>query len=36
VPFYDVLSEWGIKDKRKKRDILEKISLPHTHRSVYH
>lgn len=36
VPFYEVLSEWGIKDKRKKKDILAKISVPQTHRSVYH
>lgn len=36
VPFYDVGSEWGIEDKRKKKDILQKISLPYSNRSVYH
>lgn len=36
VPFYDVASEWGIQDKRKKKDILQKISLPYPNRSVYH
>ncbi len=36
LPFYNVLSEWGLKDKNKKKDILARISSPSTGRSVYH
>ena len=36
VPFYNVLSEWGMKDKLKKKDILSRVGSSLTHHSVYY
>ena len=37
LPFYNILSEWGMKDKHNKKDIMSKISSnPGTSRSVYY
>ena len=37
LPFYNVLSEWGMKDKHNKKDIMSKVSShPATSRSVYY
>ena len=35
VPFYEVTSDWGMADKRRKKDILSRISSPSSNRSVY-
>ena len=35
IPFYDVSSDWGMAGKRKKKDILTRISSPSSNRSVY-
>ena len=35
LPFYNILSEWGMKDKQHKKDILARVSMPHSNRSVY-
>lgn len=36
VPYYNVLSEWGMKDKLKKKDILSRIGSSLTHHSIYY
>jgi hypothetical protein len=36
VPFYNVGSEWGMKDKLKKKDILSRVGSSLTHHSVYY
>lgn len=35
VPFYNIQSEWGLKNKRVNKDILSRISSPNSNRSVY-
>lgn len=36
VPYYDVGSNWGMKDKLSKKDILSKVGSSVTHHSVYY
>lgn len=36
LPFYNVLSEWGMKDKYTKKDIMSKVSSGAGSRSVYY
>jgi hypothetical protein len=35
VPFYNIGSEWGMKNKMVKKDILTRLSSPSSNRSVY-
>ena len=36
IGYYNISSDWGMKNKMQKKDILSRISSPSTHRSVYH
>ena len=36
TPFYNVASEWGMKDKLHRKDILSKVGSSVTHHSIYY
>jgi hypothetical protein len=36
VPFYNIGSEWGMKDRLRQKDILSRVGSSLTHHSIYY